>query len=103
LLEHLFTEAANLYPAALTYYITSKNDDIKAFGSQLTKVVCILMPMIASKEIARIIGHLQLKERMNNSKIKSAISKFDERIYNQKMSMVCLEAVQERFHFFPEE
>ncbi|MDR6372336.1 tetratricopeptide (TPR) repeat protein [Chryseobacterium bernardetii] len=102
LLKHLFTQAVNLYPAASTYYITSKNEDIKAFGEQLTEVVFILMPMIASKEIARIIGHLQLKEQMDNTKIQSAISKFDERTYNQEISMACLEAIQARFHFFPE-
>ena len=103
LLKHLFTQALHLYPNASTYYIKSKNDDTESFGSQLTEVVFLLVPRLASKEIARIIGHLQLKEILNKEKIESAISRFDEIECNQKISMACLEAIQERYHFFPED
>lgn len=102
LLTHLSTQSLDLYPRASTYYITSKNEEIESFGSQLTEVCFFLIPMIASKEIARIIANLQLTEILNNGKIGSAISRFDEKEHNKKMSMACLETIQSRYHFFPE-
>ena len=102
ILIHLYTHAVHLYPKASTYYIKSKKEEIESFGSELTKVSFILMPMIASKEIARIISNFQIKYKLNSDKISLAISSFDEGTYNQKMSMSCIEAIQKRYHFFPE-
>lgn len=103
LLKHLFTQALHLYPKASTYYISSKNDDTESFGSQLTEVVFVLMPRLASKEIARITGNMELNGILNNKKIELAISKLDEKEYNQRISIACIEAIQARYHFFPEE
>ena len=101
--ERLFTQALHLYPKASTYYISSKNDDTESFGSQLTEVVFVLMPRLASKEIARITGNMELNGILNNKKIELAISKLDEKEYNQRISIACIEAIQARYHFFPEE
>lgn len=103
LLIHLFTQALHLYPNAANYFFRSNKEEIESFGAELTEVSFLLIPMITSKEIARIVSNFQINQKVNGNKMDLAISRFDEKGYIKKMSIACIESIQARYHFFPEE
>jgi tetratricopeptide (TPR) repeat protein len=91
-----------LYPETAPFVITEDVNNTTSFAEQMCNAI-VDIPILVILEIGRINGYLSVNFGLTEGKMENAITLQKERKLNKAIFIACLDRIQERFHFFPED